>query len=691
MEKKEGWLLKWTNYMKGYRKRWFVLENGVLSYYGSQGAQNSDRRGTIIVHQVLVEIETGNNFMVSVKDSTGTKSSMHLRAHTLRERSDWITALESAKTSSAMSYASELSADSDQVSEFHPASDEELSDDDAEEYQVTEEMLADTLAKLGNFERQLVERCSTLQKQMEFGARDVPGVSELHSDAALVKKTASDLLTACKDYLTQVNVHQKDWVSLLNNHDRKREKLEAELEALASDHQKLEQSASEATQPATNNFKPRQRRDSSPHRQRALSTPGATSGESSEDEFFDATDTYGSPKKSESQTGLSKRVQRRTQIPLRPHDTLSLWSLLKSCVGKDLSRIAMPVNFNEPLSFVQRLCEDLEYSHLLDAAARCETPMERLVYVAVFTASAYASGANKRTGKPFNPLLGETFELDRRAESGWKTVVEQVSHHPPICCQHTESESGWKYWQECSFSIKFRGKYIEVTPTGVAHLTFADSDDHYTWTKAPTVVHNIVVGTPWVDQHGSMTITNHSTGDTCTMKYHPYSIFASADKARLVEGKCMDKTGRIVYQIDGNWDTQLAYAPAGNPAAATSIWAATGQVAGEGMYGLTKYAVTLNELSEVDQGCCPTDARFRPDVRMMENGDFDKANKIKVSLEEAQRARRREMEQKRVTWEPKWFALVEDQTVTGRPQYRYKGGYWEAKRTQQWNNTTKIY
>lgn len=29
----KGWLLKWTNYLKGYQRRWFVLSNGVLSYY----------------------------------------------------------------------------------------------------------------------------------------------------------------------------------------------------------------------------------------------------------------------------------------------------------------------------------------------------------------------------------------------------------------------------------------------------------------------------------------------------------------------------------------------------------------------------------------------------------------------------------------------------------------------------------
>ena len=29
----KGWLLKWTNYIQGYQKRYFVLSNTKLSYY----------------------------------------------------------------------------------------------------------------------------------------------------------------------------------------------------------------------------------------------------------------------------------------------------------------------------------------------------------------------------------------------------------------------------------------------------------------------------------------------------------------------------------------------------------------------------------------------------------------------------------------------------------------------------------
>ena len=38
----KGYLKKWTNYTGGYKLRWFVLENGVLSYYKHQGKKEKD-------------------------------------------------------------------------------------------------------------------------------------------------------------------------------------------------------------------------------------------------------------------------------------------------------------------------------------------------------------------------------------------------------------------------------------------------------------------------------------------------------------------------------------------------------------------------------------------------------------------------------------------------------------------------
>lgn len=83
------------------------------------------------------------------------------------------------------------------------------------------------------------------------------------------------------------------------------------------------------------------------------------------------------------------------------------------------------VNFSEPLSFLQRLTEDFEYSECLDKAANAEDVYEQLAYVAAFTVSSYST-TTTRTLKPFNPLLGETYECDRRSDFGWRSLAEQV-------------------------------------------------------------------------------------------------------------------------------------------------------------------------------------------------------------------------------------------------------------------------
>lgn len=89
------------------------------------------------------------------------------------------------------------------------------------------------------------------------------------------------------------------------------------------------------------------------------------------------------------------------------------------------------------------MAEDLEYTDLLDVAADQTDSMERLVYVAAYAASEYASTIG-RVAKPFNPLLGETFEYVR-PDKGYRFFVEQVSHHPPIGVALAESPK-WDYW-----------------------------------------------------------------------------------------------------------------------------------------------------------------------------------------------------------------------------------------------------
>lgn len=250
---------------------------------------------------------------------------------------------------------------------------------------------------------------------------------------------------------------------------------------------------------------------------------------------------------------------RRLRVPDKPNYPLNLWSVMKNCIGKELSKIPMPVNFNEPLSMLQRLTEDYEYSALLDAAATCTDACEQLAYVAAFTISSYSTTSN-RTGKPFNPLLGETYECDRTDDYGWRVIAEQVSHHPPMAAIHCEGR-GWNCWQEFTMTTKFRGKYLQVVPLGTAHVEFTATGNRYSWRKVTSTVHNIIVGKLWVDNHGDMEITGKrgAAGIKCHLKYSPYSYFAK-ESQRRVKGAVVNRAGEVKWVLNGTWDAKMEIA-----------------------------------------------------------------------------------------------------------------------------------
>lgn len=63
-------------------------------------------------------------------------------------------------------------------------------------------------------------------------------------------------------------------------------------------------------------------------------------------------------------------VKRRKKLPdpVEKEKGVSLWSMIKDNIGKDLTKVCLPVYFNEPLSSLQKCCEEMEYSYLLDRA-----------------------------------------------------------------------------------------------------------------------------------------------------------------------------------------------------------------------------------------------------------------------------------------------------------------------------------
>lgn len=108
------------------------------------------------------------------------------------------------------------------------------------------------------------------------------------------------------------------------------------------------------------------------------------------------------------------------------------------------------------------------------------------------------------------------------------------------------------------------------------------------------------------------------------------------------------------------------------------------------MYGFRQFSINLNHLtSEQTSQIAPTDSRFRPDQRAYENGDVELAASEKHRLEELQRARRRLRKELNEEYKPKWFALEIDEDI-GEEIYKYKGGYFEASESGEWEEANNI-
>ena len=49
-----------------------------------------------------------------------------------------------------------------------------------------------------------------------------------------------------------------------------------------------------------------------------------------------------------------------------PNSRPSIWTILKDTMGKDFSRMAVPVYFNDPTRLLQKCAQSMEYNYLLD-------------------------------------------------------------------------------------------------------------------------------------------------------------------------------------------------------------------------------------------------------------------------------------------------------------------------------------
>lgn len=380
-----------------------------------------------------------------------------------------------------------------------------------------------------------------------------------------------------------------------------------------------------------------------------------------------------------------------TRGRFRHEDRESYWKIMHKYIGSDVtSMVTLPVLIFEPMTMLQRMAELMEYSYLLDMADECEDPYVKMVYAVSWALSVYYG--YKRPWKPFNPILGETYEMVDH--NGLTFLSEQVSHHPPMSSGHAEN-SHFSYDVTSKLRTKFLGNSVDIYPVGRTRVVLKKSGDILDLVPPPTKAHNLIFGRTFVDSPGDMVLTNLTTGDKVVLYFHPCGWFG---KGRYeVDGYVYSKDEEPKLLVTGKWNTSMSYQPCdeeGEPLPGTDLKEAwrVADAPKHDKFQYTHFAHRINSFETAPQGLLPSDSRLRPDRYALEMGDMSKAGSEKSRLEERQRSEKRHREEKQVEFKPRWFDLTEEVASTpwgDLEVYKYNGKYTEHRKLLDNSDTDK--
>lgn len=701
--KMEGYLCKYTNFANGFRPRWFVLEHSILSYFNNPSEYPISCRGSINLEFVEIVPNNSNSCKFDLVTNSLSKRSgqkvnsmkIHLKAEAQDEAKRWIIALKQAIEAASAGYFSD-----EEKPPLSPIN----------------------LLTLPSFSS------SSILKQPQNNDIDIILLllSKHESGLNLIedsetKRALIDDVQNLKTIFARIDQSLSQKNRRLEAHRKEKDLLEDAVRSLALENNKWQTWARvqlARIDPAT--FSPGRTSPNPIHNDEDVITSlenqleSTLLTESEEDLYFDVFEEDDDDEEDtddDEYSNINSEYEKddnvlcedlvptnqfgypivpRCKIPVDSTNmpAISLWGILKNVIRQqDLTRMPIPINFSEPLSMLQRMCEDLEYYELLDRAVESEnSPALRLAYIAAFAITSY-SGTDKRISKPFNPLLGETFEL---ITPKFKYLAEQVSHHPPIGASYCTS-SGYKYWNEVHVTSRFKGKYLELKPEGMSHLIIGK--EHFSWNRVNTAVNNIIVGKIYLEHYGKMVIKSHGN-DRLIAEVDFLANGWRRGTSNRIDGKIMNpKDKEVFYKLSGTWNESIE-AKFSDNSESFQIWKRSRIPPNSDVqYNFSSFAMTLNELpATLKTFLCPTDSRLRPDQRAMEDGDFDSASKLKLKLEEKQRRTRKQQDSdESLVYKPKWFkkAIEKD---SNEEHWEYIGGYWESRESNQWpEDLPKIY
>jgi hypothetical protein len=308
-----------------------------------------------------------------------------------------------------------------------------------------------------------------------------------------------------------------------------------------------------------------------------------------------------------------------------------VWDLIKQLgqsltQGASLTRIAVPVHIAEPRSYLERIVDGWCYAPIyLKRAAEEEDPLERLKLVITFAIAGLSNTVTAK--KPFNPILGETFEA--QFEDGTDIFCEQTSHHPPVTNWNIEGpNNSYNFYGYGEWCASFRGNSIKGEQKGMHYVDFNDGTQ-IQYELPACWARGIMWGDRIIEYDGEMLFVDKKNKLVAEIKFNPDGggWFSSWRKKSPTD--CFTGTIYAVKNIDDKPDKGK------KKSEVSGSWLGWiefyGKVYWEWDQELQKYMPL-----QVDNPL-PSDCRFRQDINLLKLEDFEAAGEFKHEYEEVQR------------------------------------------------------
>uniref|UniRef100_A0A8C4ITQ1 Oxysterol-binding protein n=1 Tax=Dicentrarchus labrax TaxID=13489 RepID=A0A8C4ITQ1_DICLA len=347
------------------------------------------------------------------------------------------------------------------------------------------------------------------------------------------------------------------------------------------------------------------------------------------------------------------------------HKSVIMHLLSQVRLGMDLTKVVLPTFILERRSLLEMYADFFAHPDLFVSIAEQPEPRERMVHVVKWYLSAFHAGRKGSVAKkPYNPILGEVFychwdlpcEIEEppphtetvsdgpvpwSSASSVRFVAEQVSHHPPISAFYAECLS-----KKIQFNAhiwtksKFLGMSIGVHNIGQGCVSCLEHDEHYILTF-PNGYGRSILTVPWVELGGECNISCSKSGYSANIVFHT-KPFYGGKKHRITAEIFPPNDKKSFCSIEGEWNGVM-YAK----------WT-TGE--NTVFIDTKKMGLIKKKVRKLEDQLDYESRRLWRDVTLnLKLKDIDSATDAKHRLEEKQRAEARERKENEQQWETRLF------------------------------------